>query len=381
MIRSASVLLVLLSTFGSARADPETDADAAFRIAGNLAAKSDPAAIAAFEQLGATRPITRWTDDAWAEAGRLAENARDYPRARRAYVQAVALGTDDRLVLRARGALARIEEMGGEAWDAVRATHERLASEVNGDGDPRPGLRALAALVHANPGYPRANLARLTIAMGWETEGDRESALAWFREAADAARTERGQHVRLEYVRALIRAGELATADTELDALDPALTDRGGAMQAGEQLGVAHHRRKIRIGLAIGLGLLVAGALAIARRDTGSVRALLRRLSRPPTEAWFLAPLALLLAIVAWSGNPLVARAVRWIGLAGVALAWLSGCVLEVARTRGPLGARRIVIHTLLVLVAAVAAAYLVVDGLGLLNLLGETWRGGPAMQ
>ncbi|MEO7092569.1 MAG: hypothetical protein ABI175_04910, partial [Polyangiales bacterium] len=193
MIRIAIALLALVVGTAVASADPEADADAAFRRAGELAGRNDPAAIGAFEVLGAARPITRWTDDAWAEAARLAENVRDYARARRDYAEVVALGTDERLVARARGALARIEELGGERWDAVRAAHERLASEVNGGGDPQSALDELAALVRANPAYLRANLIRLTIAMGWETEGDRDAALAWYREAAEAAPQERGQ--------------------------------------------------------------------------------------------------------------------------------------------------------------------------------------------
>ena len=381
MIRRAIALLALLACAAVASADPESDADDAFRRAGELAARSDPAAIGAFETLGGARPITRWTDDAWAEAARLAENVRDYARARRDYAEVVALGTDDRLVARARGALARIEELGGEQWDAVRAGHERLASEINGGGDPRPALRELAELVRANPVYPRANVARLTIAMGWESEGDREAALAWSREAADAAKAERGQHVPLEYVRALIRAGELADADRELALLDAALVDHGGARQAAEALATAHHRRRIRIGLALGLAVLIAVGVIVARREVGSWRALGKVFARPPTEVWFLAPLALLLALVAWPGNPLVARAVRWIGVAGVAAAWLSGSLLEAARTAGPLRARRTLLHVVLVVSAVGAAAYLVVDGLGLLDLLDETWRGGPAMQ
>ena len=374
-------LVALVACAAVASADPETDADAAFRRASELAALRDPAAITAFEALGTARPITRWTDDAWAEAARLAENARDYARARRDYVQVVALGTDDRMIARARGALARIEELGGEQWDAVRAAHERLASVINGGGDPESGLRELAELVRANPAYPRANLVRLAIAMGWESEGDRETALAWFREAADAAMAERGQHVRLEYVRALVRAGELTDADRELAALDSALVDHGGARQAAEALATAHHRRKIWIGLALGLALLIAAALAVARREIGSWRGWGKVLLRPPTEVWFLAPLALLLALVAWPGNPLVARAVRWIGVVGVGLAWMSGSLLDAARMKGPLGTRRVLLHVLLVVGAVVTAAYLAVDGLGLLDLLDETWRGGPAMQ
>lgn len=378
MIRA---LLVIVACTAIASADPEADADAAFRAAGALAAKSDPAAITAFEALGEARPITRWTDDAWAEAARLSENARDYARARRDYRQVVALGTDPRLVARAKGALARIEELGGERWDAVRATHERLASVINGGDDPHDALQALADLVRANPQYPRANLARLTIAMGWEAEGESTSALAWYREGAESAAAEPGQHVRLEYVRALVRAGELDDAERALAALDPALVDQGGARQAAETLATAHRRRAIRYAIAIVIVLLVAGGVIVARREAGGWPAVGKIFARPSTEAWFLAPLAILLALVALPGNPLVARAVRWIGVAGVGTAWLSGALLEAARTRGPLRARRMIVHVVLVIGVVGAAAYLVVDGIGLLGLLEETWRGGPALE
>ena len=123
--------------------------------------------------------------------------------------------------------------------------------------------------------------------------------------------------------------------------------------------------------------MLAAGAL---RRRLGGWRAVGRRLARPPIEVWFLLPFGILLAIVAASGNPLVARAVRWIAAAGVVLAWLSGVVLDAARDRGPLRLRGTLVHVLLVVIAAGAAVYLIVGGLGLLDLVGETWRGGPAL-
>ncbi|CAN5892881.1 hypothetical protein BH11MYX3_BH11MYX3_08980 [soil metagenome] len=378
--RSLVLLVALVLGMRGASADPEADADRSFRAAGELAARRDPAAIAAYEQVGAARPITRWTDDAWIEAARLAEAARDFSRARRDLEQVLEVGTDDRLVARARGALARIAEQGGQEWDAVRADHERLVSEIYGGGDPTAALNELGAVIHANPTYPRANGARLAIALGWESEGDRSTALAWFREAAEAAHSEPGQHTRLEYVRALIRSGELADAEHELAALDATLVDRGGSMQATEALATAHRRARIRWGVGGVLLILVALALVIARRDLGGWRSAARRLLRPPVEVWFLAPLAVLLSLVALPGNPLIARAVRWIGAAGIAIAWLSGAVLDAARTRGLLGAARALLHVVIVVIAVVAAAYLVVDGLGLLDLLGETWRGGPAM-
>ena len=368
-------LALVLAVIGVrvAAADPEAAADAAFRRAGELAAARDPRAIEAYEQLGAERPVTRWTDDAWAEAARLAEQARDYPRARAALAALLAVSTDERLVARARGSLARLADVGGAEWDAVRAEHERLVAVLYGtDDDPTAALEALAAFVRANPGYPRANAVRLALAQGWETEGERDEALAWYRAAAETAVAERGQLTRIGYARALTRAGELDAAEAELAALDPQLADAADRAVAVAELAVARDRRVVRIGLGLALAVAVAVLLAVHRKH-------LRRLARPPVEVWFLAPLAVLLALVALPGNPVIARAVRWIGLAGVALAWLSGGLLELAPR--PLRARRVILHAVLTAAAGAAAVYLVVDALGLLDLLGETWRGGPDME
>jgi hypothetical protein len=102
-----------------AMAAREDAADRAFRAAAQRAVAGDPAAIDRFEALAAGRPITRWTDNAYAEAARLAEGAGGVARARRNLAQVVAVGTDGALVARARAALARLADTtGGGRWDA-----------------------------------------------------------------------------------------------------------------------------------------------------------------------------------------------------------------------------------------------------------------------
>lgn len=386
--RSAQIALAMLALLGArahAQPSPDDAADRAFREAGQLAAAGAPEAIAAFEALGAARPVSRWTDDAWAEAARLAENAREFARARHDLEQLLALGTqaDDRLRARAEGALARLADITGAGqWDAISAEHERLASVIYGGGDPRAALEVLEALARANPSYPRISTVRLTLAVGWEGEGEGARALTWFGAAAEGARDEPGQHVRLEYARALVRAGDLDAAATELEALDPGKVDRGGAAQVREALATARRRAWIRRALWLVLASALVLAAAALRRDRGGWRAAGRALIRPPTEAVFLVPVALVLAVVAHSGNPLVARAVTLISVAGVLAAWLSGARLEAARTRtGALGAGRLALHVAVVVIALGAAVYLIVDRGHLLDLIGETVRGGPAMR
>jgi len=395
IVRAAVALLAIVCGAVIAHADVAPDpvevaADAAFRAAQQRAAAGDPAALDAYEAIGNGRPITRWTDDAWAEAARLAERAGDYVRARRALEQVIAIGTDDQLVRRARGTLARLAAFTGDGrWDAVAKEHERLVTAVFGGDDPRAELVALAALVDEQPAYPRANAVRGAIARGWEQEGDRAVALRWYRAAAVAGVTEPGRRSHLELVRALLRAGELDAAEAEIGRLvhgeqvaGAMVVDGAGLAAVRAQLAIARQRAWVRRGLWAAIGALLLVVVLALRREVGSLVAAGRRLARPPIEVLFLAPLAGVLILVAYRGNPLVARAVRDIAVGGVAIAWISGVLLEAVRTRhGRVPVRRALIHAGVALVAVAAMAYLALDRDRLLDLVDETWRGGPGMR
>ncbi len=114
------------------------------------------------------------------------------------------------------------------------------------------------------------------------------------------------------------------------------------------------------------------------RRAAGCWRAVPRRLARPPIEVIFFAPVAAVFALVAQTGNPLVARAVVAIAIAGIVVAWVSGVILDGTRD---LRARLLVVHVVLAVVAVLAAVYLVIDRDRMIDLLVETWRGGPALR
>ena len=371
MTRAAIALIALVALVAPARAD---DADRAFRDAQQRAIANDPGAVDAFEALGATRPVTAWTDDAWSEAARLAERAGQLDRARRDLEQVIALGTDPQLVRRARGALARLAaSTGAGAWDAIAAEHERLVAQL-GAGDPKLVLAQLEALVRANPRYPRANLARLAIAAGWEREDERDRALGWYEEAAAL---EPGRHAWLEWLRALVRAGHLARAEREITRLEHAPeTDRASLVEIRRTLDRAELRAWIRRALWGVLAVLAVLAVLVLRRDAGSWRSAARRLVRPPLEVLYLVPIAGVLVAVAHTGNPLVAAAVRAIAIAGVLVAWISGAMLDaVAAPR----ARRVLLQASLAVVAVVAATYLAVDHDRMIELVLETWHEGPA--
>jgi Tfp pilus assembly protein PilF len=370
------VVVTVLAGIAYADSDAETDAARAFRDAEAHAAAGDAHAIDELEALGAVRPLTRWTDDAWTEAGRLAERAGDLERARRDDQQALAVTTDDQLARRLQAALARIASSAGDAgqWAKVAADHVRLESLVQASVDPTPALRELGALVDANPRYPRAARAMVAIAHGWQRDGNLDQARAWLERACAVANPEDRPHVVAELVRVLVARGDFAEARANIDELtQPALVRELDALYARAKL-----RHDLR-GAAWGVlaALLLAAAIA-ARRACGSWRASWRAVARPPIEAIFMAPIALVIALVAATGNPLVAHAVRIIVIAGVVVTWLSGAILERARARTRVSWRRAVVHAALAVLAALAATYLAIERDRTIDLVVETWRSGP---
>lgn len=312
--------------------------------------------IDALEQVGEMRPVDAWTDDAWAEAARLAAARGDVARERRDLEQVVAIGSDPLLVRRAQAELARL---GGGTWDAVAAEHERLESAA-ATGDPKPALAALAALVHDHPDYPRVVDVELAIARGWQRDGDPARALGWLRAAAKTG----SAGARIALVRGLVATGDLDEARAAIAHVDDAVVVRA----LRDELATAVHRRSLRRILAGALVAIGAALVALLRRDTGSWRAALRSLAKPPTEVLYFGPIAIVLAVISATGNPLVAQAIRVIGGVGLAAAWLAGA-----------GHRRGLARAMLAAAAVGAATYLVITNSQLVDMVGETVRNGPA--
>jgi tetratricopeptide (TPR) repeat protein len=376
------VVALVVASCAVAHADDESDADASLRAAIVRSQTDAEGALADLEALGARRPVTRWSDNAWSEAARLAEASGDFSRARRALEQVIAIDQDAAMVRRARATIDRLAAItGGGQWDAIARDHERLVSAIFGGGDPHAALAELAALVRANPAYPRAVAARTSIARGYEMEDDVDLALTWMRAAADAAGPdERGQRTRLELARMAIRAGALEVARTELAALRTiAATDRPSLRDLDTELSTAERRQWMRRGAWAALALLGGLAVFVLRRDLGSLRAVARRAVRPPIEVLFMLPIAGIVVGVAATGNPLVARAIITIVIAGIVIAWLSGVLVDVARETRRLSRRRLALHLLVVALAVAAVVFIAVERGSVVRLLVETWRGGHA--
>lgn len=369
-LRGLAAVAALVLCVRIAIADPDADAQRAFNAA---VARED---IAALEELGAARPLTRWSDDAWAEAARLSIKRGDLARARRALEQVIAIGSDAQLVRRARGDLARIEGFAGAAgeWTEVATQHERLLVELRHSADPRQTLEQLERLVREHPGYPRAPMLMVLLANAWERAGEGDRAIAWLREARSAATTHADRlHVAAELVRTLIRTGALDAAEREIAELS---RDAGPGLvnSLRKMLGRAKLRRAVRYACWVLLALLVPLAGFALYRSAGSWRAALRRLARPPFEVLFLLPLGGVLVAFALTGNRLIARTVIVIVIAGLVASWGSGAILEGSR---PVRLSRAAVHASLAVLAILASVYLAVDHGHVIDFVIETWRRG----
>jgi hypothetical protein len=144
---------------------------------------------------------------------------------------------------------------------------------------------------------------------------------------------------------------------------------------------VARGRRRRRWYIAAWVA--IAGALAaltgslaeaIARTPPGARRAMLR----PPIEVVFLAPVALVLAGVAFTAHRLIAPAVTAISAGGLALSWLSGAALEALDARGRARRVRSIAHVVLCVVGVAGLAYVALTRDDLIDVVLETVRFGP---
>lgn len=377
------IVLAALMLAGTVRADANRDAERAFFELLRREASGEASALNEFEALGATSPPTIWSDDAYIQAARLAEQRGELARARNNYEKAIAVSTDARLASRARSELARLTaNTGSGQWDRAAATHDRLVSEVYGGNQPQRALGALETLVAANPGYPRRAAAVLVIAEGWEREGQADRAIEWLSSTRVADRQQQLQ-LDVALIHALIRHRDIERAQRLLAAYRAATTaDPSVVRELDKALGAAQHRRWFRRLALVLVGIAAAVACIDLWRLAGSWRRMLRALWRPPTEVLFLAPVAAVLAVAASTGNVLVGPAVWQILGGGLAIAWISGATLQVVRdTKGTIGLHRVAAHAVTVVVAATAIVYVALDHAALLDLLGETFAHGPSLR
>ena len=363
-------------TPATAAAETPATPDEAFVAATRLPAADAARALEAqLATLPADSPVR---GDALFELARLRDEELEDPvGARKAY---------DQLILEAPGSrLARRAESRAEALARTLGPGDRFAPTIvaigrasrRPPGEQLAGAEELAAALAATPDFPgRAETARW-IAGAYRRADRYPEARTWFERARVAAdetgATDDAREARRGLAEIATAVGDYDDARARYQALrvDAAPGDLIGIDAALERIATLEARRaRARWAWVVVALALVAAAAALRR--TG-----LRALWPPPTELLYLAPPAVLLSIMALTGNVLIARAVITVLAGGLLVTWISGALLDAARARDALTLRRVVAHATLALVVVGAIGILALSRDALLDLIAATFRDG----
>ncbi len=322
------------------------------------------------------RSITEgpFADDALAELARLLEERLADPvAAAGAYERLVREFPESRLATRARRRAEALRAALGPDPRAVPAVAELSSILLGSAGRPREeSIARMEALLAQWPDLPETPRALFWLGGALLEDGRRDEALVRLREAQRrfpgipwAARAARAE-------------GDLLLDLGDLDGAERAyasLPDEDGRRAALTRVATARGRRqRATLGwIVVGLGALAA--VVETRRVSGRFRPLLR----PPIEAIYFMPMAVLFVIAAATENVAMTRAVTWICVGGLVTAWLSGATLEAARAAGrPVRGTRAIVHALVAATAMVAVCYISCVEAGIVDFLLETLRFGP---
>lgn len=385
MRATAIIGVLLLAAFAAPPAHASEEAEF-YRGANLVRDGRHEEAAALFRALAERSPGDPFADDALAELARLEEEKlldpvaalstyerllRDYPQSRlagrarhRAEALRAALGPDG------RNAAAVAE------WNAILYG---FAS--------RPRAESIARAEKLLAEYPDfAAAPRVTYWLGTQHELERrhDEALARYREVQRrwpesewAVRARRGEgDVYLE-------RGELDAAEKVYRSLATVAGDDAAERRIAEEALARVHRarwlRRAQLAAHAVLAILLVLAAATARAVAGSWRTALRALRRPPAEVVYLAPVLALFVAAALTDHETLYRAVAQVAGGGLAVAWLSGALLEAARARfGRVTPRRAFAHAVAAALAVVCLVYVAVTREDLIGRLVETFRHGP---
>ncbi len=382
MTRAAFALgLVLLALPARARAD-EGDA---FYAAVALEQQGKYAeSAAAHEAIAARAPQDPFADDALIEAARLYEEKLGQPlRAAETYERVVRDYPGSRQAARAERRVQLLREglgADGRGEPALAAWNDIL------NGFPTRTRRASLALAQqllaAQPGWILAPRVLHWVGEQQQQLGEHEAALASYRAVQQkwpgddwALRARRSE---ADELTALGRFAEAEAVYTSLRGAQPGGPYAKELSEAVVRMQAARAHARLETGAWIALALLVLAAAAGLRRDTGSLAAAARALVRPPLELIYLLPVAVLLAAAGQTENEAIARATLWLSGAMLVVTWFTGVgIVAARRALGRLPLARVLAHGTGGGAAMLAAAYLIVRRLDLLDFIIHTVRFG----
>jgi tetratricopeptide (TPR) repeat protein len=377
------VALLLLGVATAARAAPVDGGQplvgqAEFEAAVAREATGDYAgAAAALEALARRRPDDAFADDALYEAAALAEERLGDPeRAARLYGELLARYPASRLVRRARARADFLARSLASGAEPLRVYQEILAAYPR--RPPAESLARMERLLAEHPDFVLADRALYWLGATYASAGrraDAERALGQLEARFPSSEyTPRGKRLRGEL---LLGGGHPLAARAlyrELAAhADPTVR------AAGEE-GLREVRRAIVrwtlfvVGMAY-LALFFVVELVLLRRSSRRGAPTRPRL---PTELVFYLPIAALFAVAAATEHRAIGLATGLIAAGGALLVWLTGARTTATLAAGPLSRGRRAGRAIAVGLAALALAYVAIQGTGLTDLVVETLRSGP---
>ena len=357
---------VWLLFFGCSCAVAHADADAgssAFDDAIAIEARDPETAAKKLEALATDHPDDPLAPDALTEAATLCEQRLFQPA--RALISWRAITTrypGSRDARRAQLRVPELERTLAGAGNEVLSRFERLIAEAS--DRPSAATRQKIVLFLGEPAsLPIRDRGAYWLAQASEGENDFEGALHWYGQASRApgpwaARADRAKAA------LLLRRGRFAEARIAYQDLSRHPDPVSRLAQQDGLLALDRSQRSHDLAIAawVWLALFCAVHVLLARDRPVSV----------PMEARFLAPVALVFAILAALENRTVGLAVAIVGGGGVIVSWLS------AAARAGASLARRALFALAAAIAVVAIAYLAVRYLQLVDLVRETLMSGP---
>lgn len=335
---------------------------------------SDPAAlgnaVAAIER----EPTTPELADVLFAAGRACEDRLfDPARALALYERIVRELPDAGVSIAASRRIAKLRGTREHAREAAQLAELQAIIDALPAAEVERRVTALAALDW--PGALDAMLLHADWLCRSRRYGDAQARYAAI--VARAPDSESSSLARRNAVDCAITAGDWSLAERLSDQI---VGDEDDEATRSELLAtIALGKRRVWLYGVAWFAMLAAVILLLASLVEACVRGGLRApAAQPPVEVLYIAPVAVVVVLVAYAIDAIVAPAVVAISIAGLASAWLSGATLDLVRARGRGVRVRAVAHVLACAALVIAIGYIVMTREGLLDMLGETVKFGP---
>ena len=376
-------LLVLLLLLGSSRDAIADEAEALWTQATQkMAGGQEGEAAQLLQELIANFPSHALADDALFLAASLLEEKLGEPaQAKELYQKLVQDYPDSRSSLAATRRLAKLQlALGEDASGAVPYTRFREILAQFPNRDEEQSIALALGLLRDFPEWPESYRVKLWIAETSRRRGNLELARQFFEDVKQS------EVPPLAMVQASLGTADLEILDgnyvvasqlLEILSRDPGLLsgDRQAIGDLRARLKQSRERsRLVTISYVLVAAMLLL-LLALIWRASGSPRAFLAALKRPPFELYYALPFALLFTFMAFTGHQEVGPAVVIISGGGLVVTWLSACALRSFQT---LGVAQALLCGAAATIASLSLCYIALHYSHLLDLIATTLELGP---